>query len=164
MWSLLLCCWKRVFAMTSAFPWQSLLAFDLLVLYSKAKCACYLRYFLTSYFCIPVPYNEKDIFFGVLILEGLVGFHRTVQLQFLKNYWSGHRLGLLWYWMVCLGNKQIVLSFLRLNPRTAFWTLLLTMMATPFLLRDLAHIRETMETVRDFGLQNHFRWWLQPWN
>ena len=20
--------------------------------------------FLTSYFCIPVPYNEKDIFFG----------------------------------------------------------------------------------------------------
>ena len=28
--------------------------------------------------------------------------------------------------------------------------------------------RETMETVRDFiwggGLQNHWRWWLQPWN
>ena len=26
---------------------------------------------------------------------------------------------------------------------------------------------ETMETVTDFifwGLQNHFRWWLQPWN
>ena len=26
---------------------------------------------------------------------------------------------------------------------------------------------ETMETVRDFtflGLQNHCRWWLQPWN
>ena len=26
---------------------------------------------------------------------------------------------------------------------------------------------ETMETVRDFilgGLQNHYRWWLQPWN
>ena len=26
--------------------------------------ACYSRYLLTSYFCIPVPYNEKDIFFG----------------------------------------------------------------------------------------------------
>ena len=28
-------------------------------------------------------------------------------------------------------------------------------------------IRETMEKVRDFivlGLQNHCRWWLQPWN
>ena len=26
--------------------------------------------------------------------------------------------------------------------------------------------RETMESVRDycFGLQSHYRWWLQPWN
>ena len=31
---------------------------------------------------------------------------------------------------------EIILSFLRLHPSTAFWTLLLTMMATPFLLRD----------------------------
>ena len=44
---------------------------------------------MTSYFCIPVPYNEKDIFFGVLILEGLVGLHRTVQLQLLQHYWLG---------------------------------------------------------------------------
>ena len=36
---------------------------------------------MTSYFCIPVPYNEKDIFWGVLVLEGLVGLHRTSQLQ-----------------------------------------------------------------------------------
>ena len=34
------------------------------ILYSKAKFAYYSRYFLTSYFCIPVPFNEKDIFFG----------------------------------------------------------------------------------------------------
>ena len=26
---------------------------------------------LTSYFCIPVPYNQKDIFFWVLVLKGL---------------------------------------------------------------------------------------------
>ena len=32
--------------------------------YSKAKFACYSRCFLTSYFCIPVPYNVKDISFG----------------------------------------------------------------------------------------------------
>ena len=25
--------------------------------------------------------------------------------------------------MVCLGDKQIILSFLRLHPSTAFWTL-----------------------------------------
>ena len=52
-----------------------LLGFDLLCLYSKAKFACYSKY-LTSYFCIPVPYEEKDIFFCVLVLEGLVGLHR----------------------------------------------------------------------------------------
>ena len=43
---------------------------------------------------IPIPYNEKDIFFWVLVLEGLVGLHRTVQLQLLQHYWLGHRLGL----------------------------------------------------------------------
>ena len=70
--------------MTSTFSWQTLLAF-----------ACYPRCFLTSYFCIPVPYNETDIFFGVLVLKGLVGLNRTVQLQLLQHYWLGHRLGLL---------------------------------------------------------------------
>ena len=64
------------------------------ILCSKAKFVCYSRYFLTSYFCIPIPYNEKDIFWGVLALEGLVGLPRTIQLQFLQHYWSGHRLGL----------------------------------------------------------------------
>ena len=28
----------------------------------------------------------------MLVLEGLVGLHRTIQLQFLQHYWSGHRL------------------------------------------------------------------------
>ena len=86
-------------------PGKILLAFSLFILYSKAKFACYPRCFLNSYFCIPVPYNEKDIFW-VLVLRDLVGLHRTIQLQLLQHYWLGHRLGLLWYWMVCLGNKQ----------------------------------------------------------
>ena len=46
----------------------------------------------------------KWISFWVLVLEGLVGLHWTVQL--LQHYWWGHRLGLPWYWMVCLGNEQ----------------------------------------------------------
>ena len=33
-------------------------------------------------------------------------------------------------------SEEIILSFLRLHPSTAFQTVLLTMMATPFLLRD----------------------------
>ena len=68
---------------------KTLLAFALLHSVSKAKFACYSRCFLTSYFCISVPYNEKDIFFWVLVLKGLVGLHRTVQLQLLQHYWLG---------------------------------------------------------------------------
>ena len=73
----------------------------------------------------------------MLVLKGLVGLHRTVQLQLLQRYWSGHRLGIT---MILNGlpwkRTEIILSFLRLHPSTAFWTLLLTVMATPFLLRD----------------------------
>ena len=30
----------------------------------------------------------------MLVLKGLAGLHRTVQLQLLQSYWLGHRLGL----------------------------------------------------------------------
>ena len=53
----------------------------------------------------------KGHVFWVLDLEGLVGLHRTVQLQLLQHYSLGHRLGLPWYWMVCHGNEHI--SFCR---------------------------------------------------
>ena len=88
-------------------------------------------------FCSPIM--KMTSFFAVWVLEGLVGLHRTVQLQPFQHYWLGHRLGLLWCWMVCLGNKQR--SFCHFwdctwDPSTEFWTPMLTMMATPFLLRD----------------------------
>ena len=70
----------------------------------------------------------------VLVLKGLVGLHRTVQLQLLQRYWLGHRLGLLWYWIPW--KWTIILSFLKLHPSIAFQTCLLTMRATLFLLRD----------------------------
>ena len=31
----------------------------------------------------------------MLVLKGLIGLRRTVQLQLLQRYWSGHRFGLL---------------------------------------------------------------------
>ena len=55
-------------------------------------------------FAFQSPIMKKTSFLGVL--KGLVGLHKTVQLQLLQHYWLGHRLGLLWYWMVCLGNEQ----------------------------------------------------------
>ena len=108
------------------------------IVYSKAKFACYSRCFLTSYFCIPVPYNEKNIFWG-LVLKGLVGLHRTIQLQLLQHCWSGHRLVLPWYWMLCLGNEQRSFCHFWDCIQVLHFRLLLTMMATPFLLRDFCH-------------------------
>ena len=88
---------------------------------------------MTSYFCIPVPYNEKDVFWGVLVLEGLIGLHRAVQLQLLQHCWSGIDLDYSYIEWFALETEIIVLF---LHPSTAFQTLLLTMMAAPFLLTD----------------------------
>ena len=63
----------------------------------------------------------KRTSFWVLVLEGLVGLRRTVQLQLLQCYWLGYRLGLV-YWMVCLGSEQRSFCHSRLHPSTAFWT------------------------------------------
>ena len=73
--------------MTTVFSWQNSVTLSFAsFLYSQAKFARYSRYLLTSYFCIPVPCDEKDIFLGVLSLEGLVGLHRPVKLQLLQHY------------------------------------------------------------------------------
>ena len=50
--------------MISMFSWQNSQPLPCFILHFKVKLACYSRCLLTSYFCIPVPYNEKDIFFG----------------------------------------------------------------------------------------------------
>ena len=36
---------------------------------------------------------KRTYFWGVLVLEGLVGLHRTIQLQLPQCYWLGPRLG-----------------------------------------------------------------------
>ena len=36
---------------------------------------------------------KKKHLFWVLVLKGLGGLHRTIQLQLLQRYWLGHRLG-----------------------------------------------------------------------
>ena len=47
----------------------------------KAILACYSRYLLTSYFCILIPYDEKDILFGVNSSRSC-RFRRTSQISF----------------------------------------------------------------------------------
>ena len=62
--------------------------------------------FLLPTFVFQSPMMKKVSFFWVLVLEDLVGLHRTIQLWLLQHLWLGPRLGLLWYWMVCPGNEQ----------------------------------------------------------
>ena len=114
--------------------YQSLLCF---IPYSKAKFACYSRCFLTSYFCIPVPYNEKDIFFflGVSSKSSYrSSYNRSTSAS--SALQVGDRVGLLWYWIVCLGNEQRCFCRFWDCIQVLHFGLLLTMMATPFLLRD----------------------------
>ena len=81
--------------MTSAFSCKTLLAFALLHFVLQGQICLLLQISLDFLLLHSSPYNEKDIFWGVLVLEGVVGHHRTVQLQLLQHYWSEHRLGLL---------------------------------------------------------------------
>ena len=115
---------------------KTLLAFVFLHFVLQSQTCLLLQMSLDFLLLHSSPLWWKRLLIFTLVLEDLVGLHRTVQLQLLRHYQLGHRLGLLWYWMACLGNKQIILSFLRLHPSTAFQILLLTMRAIPFLLRD----------------------------
>ena len=102
----LLCCWNWVFAMTSAFSWQntiSLCPASFCTPTQKLPVTPGISWLPTFAFQSPI---WKGHLFWVLVLDVFVGLHRTVQLQLLQHYWLGYRLGLLWYWMVCLGNEQ----------------------------------------------------------
>ena len=83
------------------------LAFALFYFILQSQTCLLLQVSFYLLLCIPIPYDEKCVFFCVcvLILESLVGLHGTIQLQLLWHQWLGHRLGLLWYWMVCLGSE-----------------------------------------------------------
>ena len=98
--------WKRVFAMTSVLSWQnsiSLCPASFHIPRPNFPVTSDVSWLPTFAFQSPVM---KRTSFWVLVLVGLVGLHRTVQLQLLRGYWSGHRLKLPWYWMVCFGNEQ----------------------------------------------------------
>ena len=74
----------------------------------------------------------KRHLFGVLVLDSLVDLHRTIHLQ---HYWLGYRLVLLWYWMLCLRNREHSVVF-EIAPMYCILDSFVTMRAIPFLLRD----------------------------
>ena len=85
---------------------KTLLAFALLHSVFQGQICLLLQVFLDFLFLHSSPLYWNGHVFWALVLKGLIGLHKTVQLQLLQHYWSGHRLGLLWYWMVRLGNEQ----------------------------------------------------------
>ena len=85
---------------------KAMLAFTMLHFVLQGQIYLLLQVALDFLLLHSSPLWWKGYLFRVLVLEGLVGLHRTIQLQLLQHYWSGYRLGLLWYWMICLGNKQ----------------------------------------------------------
>ena len=115
---------------------KTLLACVLLHIVLQGQTYLLLCVSLDFFFCIPVTYDEKGYLLWVWVLEGLVDLHRTIRLQLLQHYWLGHRLGLLWYWMACLGNKQQSFGHFWDCTEELQFGLLLTMRASPFLLRD----------------------------
>ena len=113
--------------MTSVFCYQYSQPLPCFIVYSKAKFACYSRYFLTSYFYIPVPYNEKDIFLG-----GVSCRRSYRSSQNCSTLASSALLVGAQTWITVILNglpwklAEIILSFLRLHPSTAFRTFLMT--------------------------------------
>ena len=59
----------------------------------------------------------------MLVLKGLVGLHGTVQLPLFQRYWSGIDLDYCDSEWFALERTEIILSFLRFYPSTAFQTL-----------------------------------------
>ena len=71
---------------------KTLLAFTLLHSLIQGQICLLLHVSLDfSAFAFKSPVMKRTSF-GVLVLEGLVGLHRTIQLWLLQHYWSEHPL------------------------------------------------------------------------
>ena len=93
------CCDQCVLLAKICYPLQCF------ILYSKANLPVTPGISWCPTFEFQSPVMKRTSFFLVLALEGLIGVHRTDQLQLLWHQWLGHKLELLWRWMVCLGNE-----------------------------------------------------------
>ena len=73
--------WKRDQCILLA----KLLAFALLHFVLQGQTSLLLQVSLEFLLLHSSPYDEKDIFFLALVLEGLVGLHRTIRLQLVQH-------------------------------------------------------------------------------
>ena len=79
---------------------RTLLAFVLLHSVFQGQ-ICLLRQVFFDFLLLhSSPLYWKGHLFWVLVLKGLVGLHRTIQLQLLQHYWLGYRLGAVYYFNI----------------------------------------------------------------
>ena len=98
-------------------PLTKLLAFAVLHLVLKGR-TCLLLWVSPDFLLLrSSPLWWKGcLYFGVSSWRP-VGLHRAIQLHLLWHQWSGHRLGLLWCWVVCLGNKWRSFCHFEIAPK-----------------------------------------------
>ena len=124
-----------VFAMTSACSWQnsvSLCPASFCTPRPNLPVTPGISWLPTCAFPCPIM---KRTSFGVLFLEGLVGLHRTIQLQLFNIIGQDIDLDyrdIEWFALETDRHHSVIFEW---HPNSAFQTLLLTVMATPFLLR-----------------------------
>ena len=84
------CVVGRVFAMTSVFSQQNFVSLSLTHFVLQGQTCLLLQVSPDFLLLHSNPLWRKGQLFLVLVLEGLVGLHRTIQLQLLQHYWLGH--------------------------------------------------------------------------
>ena len=100
---------------------KTLLAFVLLHFVLQGQTCLLLHVTLDFLFLHSSPLWWKGHRILVLVLESLVGLHKTIQLQHLWDQCLGQRLGLLWYWMVALEMNRDILSFFHFGLFCGLW-------------------------------------------
>jgi len=70
--------------MTNVFSWKNSVSLcPASFFFPKARLACYSRYLLTSYFCSPVPYAEKDVCVCVCVFLSVVD---SLHLEIIRHF------------------------------------------------------------------------------
>ena len=71
--------------MTSVFPWQNSISLSLLHSILQGQICLLLQVFLDVLLAFQSSVMKRTSFL-VLVLDGVIGLHRTVQLQLLQHY------------------------------------------------------------------------------
>ena len=102
---------------------KTLLAFAMLHIVLQGQTCLLFWVSLDSLLLYSSPLWWKGHHFLVLVLGSVAGLCRTGCLQLIQYQWLGHWFGLLMLNGLPWGRSRIILSFLRLHPSTAVWTL-----------------------------------------